>query len=1229
VDNNVSTLPSETLAAFHNDPLRARIFYEKYALRKSENDPVERVPEQMWKRVAQELAAVEAQGKRDEWEKKFLWLLSDFRFVPGGRILHAIGNPNKVTALNCFRAGTPVHTENGTFPIEILEGRHRVLSEGGLYREALFTCFGKQPLMAVTLENGDVFYATPGHHWIATSGSNATIVPTTRLKGRSVPLNMRPRPGKNEDFIEGVRHGIVYGDGSHASNHSKPPIHSSVRLFGPKIDLGQWFGDYPKNHHTYKDKPYLEVRNLPLKYKTIPEKVSPSYWYGFICGMIATDGFCTGRGTLGVDQSDENFLTLLREEVLPLIGMYASPPVKIRDKSPFDGSPRPCYRLLIFHDTVNAEDILRPDHRKNYADSRQTRHRVWIKVLDVQETGLQENVFCCVEPQTHTMTIGRGYLTRQCYVAPSPHDSIQGIYKTALELAETFKRGGGCGVDISSLRPKNSPAHNAARVSTGAVSFTELYSLTTGIIGQQGRRGALMLTISDSHPDVLDFCKVKRNQTSVRYANISVRVTDAFMKAVEHDDQWLLHYQNPEDRIEVKSLIRARELWQEIIGGARDWAEPGCLFWSTIQRYSSSDRYRGMEVVSTNPCLTGDTVIATPQGWRRLDSIEVGEEIYTVLGTGKVKRTEVYHDRPVYEIWFSDGGTLKATAAHQFHLREGDRYAPTRLDKIKPGDVIRTHKTSLGPVPGRQQNSSSATHVTKISFAGYDTVYDLYDPRSDTWIAEGYVCRGCGEEPLEPYGDCCIGSINLAAFINDSHTSNVKLDLVSLEKATRYAVRFLDNVLSWNEGRHPLRGQEEAALKGRRIGLGIMGLADMLCKLKLRYNSDEGIEFAERTVEGIKLWAYDESADIAAEKGPFPVFNAAKHLHNPFFKDFPHELIEKIENKGLRNVTLLTIPPTGSIAAMAGVTSGIEPIFDIKYVRRSESLSESVFEVQHPLVAEYKKTNESREKDPLPAYFVTAHEIAPEKRVLIQAALQRHIDQAISSTINLSKDTPVETIERIYRMAWEQGLKGITVYREGSREGILLTEKQAKRQAVKVVPAKVTPRPVALNGVTARERTPLGTAFVTINYANGNPKEPFEVFVRLGKAGSDLEADAEALGRLLSLILRLPSPMTRENRLREVIDQLEDIGGSRSTGFGPERVRSMPDAIARALSRWLETVNAREAGLSLRAEENAISPNGNLLHAATTGDFCPRCRQASLITQQGCLRCADCGYKEC
>jgi ribonucleoside-diphosphate reductase alpha chain len=675
-----------------------------------------------------------------------------------------------------------------------------------------------------------------------------------------------------------------------------------------------------------------------------------------------------------------------------------------------------------------------------------------------------------------------------CYVSPSPHDSIQGIYHTAWELAETFKRGGGNGTDISSLRPKGAPARNAARVSTGAVSFMDLYSLTTGVIGQSGRRGALMLTIADSHPDVLDFCRIKRDLTSVRYANISVRVSDAFMHAVARDGEWLLYYENPEDHIEVKRVIRARELWDELIRGAREWAEPGCLFWSTIQRLSVSDRYPGMAVVSTNPC---------------------------------------------------------------------------------------------------------------------------------------------GEEPLEPYGDCCLGSVNLSAFVTDPFASSAAVDLAALERATRLSVRFLDNVLTWNWGRHPLPQQEDAAERGRRIGCGLMGLADMLCQLGLRYDTDEAIEQAGRVVEQIKLWAYDESANLAAEKGPFPAFDAGRHFDTPFFAAFPPALLEKLRTHGLRNVTLLTVPPTGTTAALAGCTSGIEPIFALSYTRRSESLSQEEFQVTHPLMRQYRTQHHWGPETLLPPSFVTAHAINPAKRVLMQATIQRHIDQSLSSTINLPAEATVETVERIYRQAWEAGCKGITVYRSGSRENILTP---AHEQPM-TVDVRVAPRPPVLPGITIREETPLGTAFVTINYAE-TPCEPFEAFLRLGKAGSDLEADAEALGRLISLLLRLPSPLSRLERLHAISEQLAMIGGARSIGFGPERVRSMPDGIARALGHYLETAQNGSEYRTVTAQtprDQLLGPQRTTpaLLTAPQSDFCPRCRQATLLVSEGCLRCTECGFKEC
>jgi ribonucleoside-diphosphate reductase alpha chain len=682
-----------------------------------------------------------------------------------------------------------------------------------------------------------------------------------------------------------------------------------------------------------------------------------------------------------------------------------------------------------------------------------------------------------------------------CYVVPAPHDSIRGIYHTAYELAETCKRGGGVGVDLSSLRPKGAPVANAARTSTGAVSFMALFSLTTGVIGQDGRRGALMLTLSDSHPDVLDFCRVKRNLHQVRYANISVRLSDAFMHAVAQDAEWRLQYTNAADGIEVTRVIQARELWDELIMGATHHAEPGCLFWSTIQRCSISDAYPGMAVVSTNPC---------------------------------------------------------------------------------------------------------------------------------------------GEEPLEEYGECCLGSLNLAAFVMQPFTPQATVDVASLEQATRYTVRFLDNVLTWNEGRHPLPQQDEAARRGRRIGVGMMGLADMLCQLGLRYDSEEALAYTDQLMARIKCWAYDASADVAAERGPFPVFDAQRHFGNPFFASFPAELLDKCVSQGLRNVTLLTVPPTGTVAALAGVTSGIEPIFDLTYTRRSESLSQAEFSVMHPLVYRYRTLHPDVAVDALPDCFVTAHRINADKRVELQAAVQRHIDQALSGTINLPRGTPPETVARLYRRAWEAGAKGVTVYVEGSREGILLSAQETASGSLPsaALSLQVAPRPPVLAGVTFREETPLGTAFVTTNYVAQDPRQPFETFIRLGKAGSDAEADAEALGRLISLILRLPSPMPPLERVREIITQLEYIGGARSSGFGDARVLSVPDGVARTLKRYLETAahgndHASFAAELLQAPRSPGTADALALHALNGTRFCPHCHRASLVLNHGCHRCTECGYKEC
>ncbi|MCL6643117.1 MAG: adenosylcobalamin-dependent ribonucleoside-diphosphate reductase, partial [Candidatus Bipolaricaulota bacterium] len=670
-------------------------------------------------------------------------------------------------------------------------------------------------------------------------------------------------------------------------------------------------------------------------------------------------------------------------------------------------------------------------------------------------------------------------VAHNCYVIPIKEDSIEGIFEWCKEAARTYSLGGGVGTDISILRPKGSPVNNSAIYSSGSVSFMELFSTTTGTIGQSGRRGALMITISVDHPDVLDFIEIKNDpeRRKVQYANISVRVTDEFMRAVERDAEFLLRYEN--ERIgRFEKRVRAREIWEKLVKNAWASAEPGVIFWDTIERESTTE-YNGMEVITTNPC---------------------------------------------------------------------------------------------------------------------------------------------SEIPLEAYGACCLGNLNLSQFVLDSFTPNARLDWPTLEKALRYAVRFLDDVLDYNADRHPLPAQREASLRSRRIGVGFTGFGDMLIKLNLQYDSDEALAFTDKLFERIKHIVYDESTELAVEKGTFPAFDGEQHLTSAFIKRLDSSLLEKIKKHGLRNAALLTVPPVGSGSVLAGCSSGIEPIFSLSYVRKSKSLSKGEFEVSHPLVREYLEKMKLSNIQELPKTFVTAHEIEPIMRVRMQATIQRHIDHAISSTVNLAKDVSPETIGDIYLEAWKAGCKGITVYREGSREGILLTKEEAKGEKPGRATLVPRPRPRVAKGKTYRMKTELGTVFITVNE---DEEGIFEVFVQgLGKSGTSTAAFTEAIGRLISLALRSGVKPSA------IIDQLSLIRGSRPVVQEDGTVVfSVPDAIAKALAEYLK--GGEQLTLLEEVKPRPPQPTEANGHDAKRDvELCPSCGGVLMFTN-GCYICSDCGFSEC
>ena len=484
----------------------------------------------------------------------------------------------------------------------------------------------------------------------------------------------------------------------------------------------------------------------------------------------------------------------------------------------------------------------------------------------------------------------------------------------------------------------------------------------------------------------------------------------------------------------------------------------------------------------------------------------------------------------------------------------------------------------------------------------------------------------CGEQPLAPNDACNLGSINLDKFARpDDPSAPIAWD--ELERVVRLSVRFLDDVIQVNP--YPLKEILDEVHANRRIGLGVMGWADLLIQLGIPYDSEAALELGDRVMEFITTIGRDESARLAEERGPFP--------------NWPQSIYR--DGRPIRNSTVTTIAPTGTISIIAGCSSGIEPLFAVAFshivgdrhlsfvnphfetVARRRGFYSS--ELMDKVARDGTLHGISEVPEDVKRVFVTAHEIEPKWHVRMQAAFQRHTDNGVSKTINLPRTASVEDVANAYRLAYELGCLGITVFRDGCKSahgGQVLHVGTSAGGATAAggagagptpgIDTSIKPRPRTLRGVTYRVDTPLGTGYVHVN--QGSSGEPFEVFLNVGKAGSDVHADAEALGRLISMILRLPSPLTPRERVEQIVKQLDRIGGRRDAGMGPARVRSIPDAIAQVLA---EHVGLREPGAEHIREARAGRVKAT--------DICPDCQNFTLVFEEGCQKCHVCGFSEC
>ncbi|MBL7827479.1 MAG: adenosylcobalamin-dependent ribonucleoside-diphosphate reductase [Saprospiraceae bacterium] len=725
-------------------------------------------------------------------------------------------------------------------------------------------------------------------------------------------------------------------------------------------------------------------------------------------------------------------------------------------------------------------------------------------------------------------------------------DSYGSILKMDEEQVQLMKRRGGVGHDLSHLRPKGTPVMNSALTSTGILPFMERYSNSTREVAQDGRRGALMLSLSVAHPDILQFVDAKLDKTKVTGANISVRLTDAFMKAVVDGTRFQLQFPVDAAKPKLTKDIDARELWQKIVHNAWQSAEPGVLFWDTVLRESVPDCYAdlGFHTTSTNPC---------------------------------------------------------------------------------------------------------------------------------------------GEIPLCPYDSCRLLAINLFSYVDHPFTEKAAFNFEKFKVHARYAQRLMDDILDLELekiesildkiGKDPepesvkhterelwLKIQEKCR-NGRRTGIGITAEGDMLAALGIRYGSDASLEFCEQVHRTLALEVYRGSCALARERGAFPIYDSARELNNPFIqrlKNADPDLYETMLRYGRRNIALLTIAPTGTTSLMTQTTSGLEPVFRISYKRRRKvnpndknarvTFTDAVgdswedYHVFHPPFLQWLKAKghdaagiEQMPEETLesiirqsPWFQATAEDVDWVSKVHLQGRVQKWVDHSISVTVNLPEETTEAMIEKIYLTGWEAGCKGMTVYREGSRSGVLISDKkQEKTEAFVETSAPKRPREldaVVFNFMNKEERW-----VAVIGMFQG---KPYEIFT--GRASDSFSVLSQvSSGKVLKI---------KENGKNRYDFQYTDKEGYRVTIEGLSRTfdkeywnyaklisgvlrhgMPLPFVVDMVEDLHLESASLNNWKNGVVRALRKLIPDG----AKPAHNTCPKCQTSGLVYQEGCLSCKNCGHSEC
>lgn len=1258
--------------------------------------PLEKSPEEMFTRVAAAMASVEkTPQKQTEWTNNFDWLMQDFRFLPGGRVLAMAGTGQNLTAFNCYVIAIKEDSRAGI--MDALSEMTELMSRGGgvglnfsMLRPKNNYVKGVNGRSSGAVSWASLFSYTTG--LIEQGGCFAGDTRIATDKGLIQISELVQRIENGEAFMAQTHKGLRSITDTFRNGVKKTYTLKTKRGFSVTLTDNHPVGILQDG----------EVRTMMVKYLQPNDNI-----------LLLLDSGTSEANYARLKSYENNFAnarkintpTELNEELAYILG-YSYADGYVYDPTQNTNGKRISFACADSYPTIKTRLIKYIKNQFGYDAiihkgdgayeniSIYSNHVIeWLKLNGIckqkaEFVRVPEAIF--QSPSSVMLSFIAGYFDADgCHKirkTGTSRSSFQ-IDSISLGMINDLKKilaYHGILSDFSEANRDKQGWSTIYRLSiTGNTWKNRFYELipsekTIGYI--QGKRD--MYTVYPS--GIIDSYGIKPKHTKHIYdgksKNLSIgQLTSIKSRLLDYGEQAIADRINELQKTVVDKIISIEE-YQEI--ETFDITVEDAHMISSNVIYTSNSRRGAMMAILNDwhPDILSFISAKKQAGYMTNCNISVGASDAFMSA---VKNNEQWSLR------FPD-------TSYEKYGEEWD--GDLELWESKGYPVI-VHRT----LPAREIWDAIIESAWRSAEPGL-WFRDRANKMNNSWYFDKLISTNpCGEIGLGAYGVCNLGSLNLSKFYNGNGGFNEE----ELRKAVGYAVRFLDNVIDYTP--YHLEETRIKQMNERRVGLGVLGFAELLIKCGIRYGSDEAVLFSERLFGIISEEAYLTSVNIAVEKGSFKKFDSNLFIQSGFVKTMPEHVIDKISQNGIRNVALLMSAPTGTIGTMSNTSTGIEPFFSWKFYRKSRlGLSEE----NVPLVQEWLDANPDKTIADLPDYFVTAMDLSPEEHAKMQGVVQRYIDQSISKTVNAPNEYTIEQVSNLYQYMYDLGCKGGTIYRDGSRDEQVLMKtddnrvKEIKEEQtaaiknintssvavsasasneaeVKLAPYKIADRSEVLDGKTVRVETAFGYAYITIN--TDPDGYPFEIFVSApGKAGSDLQADAEGLGRLVSLTLRSVPQHQRLDALREIASQLKDISGSSIKGFGNRRIASLPDAVAYAIIENYLNVPAETSSSKVNVSVNPVSVtvraasvndypssdsvvagssklsagaakykimsngngNGNGNHANAESmqavlapakqkirikgaTLCPSCKNHSLILTDGCKKCNVCDYSAC